>query len=365
MSEQSFSYGRMVKSPQLVELLSFWGKQITGRDTTTLMPICVWGEPGVGKTQTLESFARSQGWSFTYLAPAQFEEMGDLTGMPQIQILPDGREVTQLIPPAWVPQADGPGLLLIDDVNRADERILRGMMQLLQRGQLGDWTMPKHWMIALTANPDRNDFSVTHMDPALLDRMLHVVLQFDLKAWQEWAMQEGIDSRGILFTRFYPSFFALKTVTPRSFTQFLHIIQPIPDWREEESLIFSIGSGLLGEEGVASFLEFLRLGLERLPSSEDLLQAAQNNSLATLLDPWQGVNHQSFAVLAKLMEQMRGHLKSQKRRTPEGFIPFLKWAGWPVDLRLQMLRQLQEDRSPWLKAIQKDPALNMLLLDLI
>ena len=40
-------------------------------------------------------------------------------------------EATVFAPPAWVPTADGPGILLLDDVNRADDRILRGLMQLL------------------------------------------------------------------------------------------------------------------------------------------------------------------------------------------------------------------------------------------
>ena len=365
MNEPFFSYGRRVNASQLFELLVFWREQLESGDASKLLPICVWGEPGLGKTHILETFARSSGWSFAYLAPAQFEEMGDLTGMPQIQLLEDGRKVTQLVPPAWVPREPGPGLLLIDDVNRADERILRGIMQLLQRGQLGDWSLPRQWMIALTANPEREDFSVTHMDPALLDRMLHVELQFDLKAWQNWALQEGLDPRGILFTRFYPNFFDLEILSPRSYTQFLQAITKIPNWQEEESLIFSIGAGLLGEKGIANFLEFLRLGLERLPSTEELLEAAQNDHINALLEPWFGVSHQSFPVLSKLMEQMRSYLDTQKGKDLAGFIAFLKWDGWPTDLRLQMLRQLQEDQSPWLKAIKKDSELNMLLLDLI
>ncbi|MEM1218335.1 MAG: AAA family ATPase [Bacteroidota bacterium] len=365
MNEQTFSYGRLIKPPQLIELLSFWGAQVESERIPDLLPICVWGEPGLGKTQIVESFARSRGWAFTYLAPAQFEEMGDLTGMPQIHVMGDGQQTTKLVPPAWVPREPGPGLLLIDDVNRADERILRGMMQLLQRKQLGDWSLPKGWIIALTANPDREDFSVTHMDSALLDRMLHVELQFDLSAWQDWAVQEGLDARGILFTRFYPHFFDLDIVTPRSFTQFLQVIKSIPTWQEKESLLFSIGGGLLGEQGVATFLEYLRLGLERLPTSDALLQAAQEGSLQAVLAPWQGVSHQSFPVLSRVMDQMRSYLKHQKIKSPAGLIAFLKWEGWPADLRLQILRALQEDRSPWLKAIQKDPTLNMILLDLI
>ena len=36
-------------------------------------PICVWGVHGIGKTALVEEIARSNGWKFGYVAPAQFE----------------------------------------------------------------------------------------------------------------------------------------------------------------------------------------------------------------------------------------------------------------------------------------------------
>jgi len=49
-----------------------------------------------------------------------------------------GDETTIYLPPDWVPKADesGPGILLLDDINRADDRILRGLMQLLQEFEM-------------------------------------------------------------------------------------------------------------------------------------------------------------------------------------------------------------------------------------
>ena len=61
--------------------------------------------------------------------------MGDLLGMPDIEII-DGKKQTVFEAPSWVPKEEGPGILLIDDVNRADDRILRGIMQLLQNYEL-------------------------------------------------------------------------------------------------------------------------------------------------------------------------------------------------------------------------------------
>lgn len=48
----------------------------------TAVPVCIWGTHGLGKTAAVKAFARKRGWQFAYCAPAQFEEMGDLHGLP-------------------------------------------------------------------------------------------------------------------------------------------------------------------------------------------------------------------------------------------------------------------------------------------
>ena len=45
---------------------------------------CPWGTHGLGKTQIVRDYAINKGWKFSYIAPAQFEEMGDLHGMPNV-----------------------------------------------------------------------------------------------------------------------------------------------------------------------------------------------------------------------------------------------------------------------------------------
>ena len=48
-------------------------------------PVCIWGSHGIGKTSLIKEFAHRNGWKFRYCAPAQFEEMGDLVGMPAVE----------------------------------------------------------------------------------------------------------------------------------------------------------------------------------------------------------------------------------------------------------------------------------------
>jgi len=40
--------------------------------------ICIWGTHGLDKTQIIKDYALEKKWKFSYIAPEQFEEMGDL-----------------------------------------------------------------------------------------------------------------------------------------------------------------------------------------------------------------------------------------------------------------------------------------------
>ena len=133
-------YGTKTSASEVQRLLehAIYTNELAEEAGKKKSPICIWGKHGIGKTQLVETLAQEKGYQFAYIAPAQFEEMGDLVGMPRIV---DG--VTKFIAPDWVPTEEGPGILLIDDANRADDRILRGIMQLLQNYELISWKLPK------------------------------------------------------------------------------------------------------------------------------------------------------------------------------------------------------------------------------
>ena len=217
MTNDNHTPGAALHAGALLHLLDFQVQanlraEAAGRRKT---PLCILGRHGIGKTEIVREYARERGYEFAYVAPAQFEEMGDLLGMPAVEE-GGGRPVTVFRPPDWVPVTPGPGILLLDDVNRADDRILRGLMQLLQDYRLVSWALPPCWQIVLTANPDDGDYSVTRMDEALLTRLLHVTLEFDAASWAAWARRRGIDRRGIQFVLTFPEAVTGRRTTPRS-----------------------------------------------------------------------------------------------------------------------------------------------------
>lgn len=232
------------------------------------LPICVWWSHWIWKTNIVEQLAEENGYEFKYIAPAQFEEMGDLIGMPQII---DWKTV--FVPPSWVPTEDKAWILLIDDVNRADDRILRWIMQLLQNYELVSWALPPKWNIVLTANPDGGDYSVTPMDDAMITRMMHITLKFDVKEWALWAEKAWVDSRWINFVLTYPEIVSGERTTPRTLVQFFDSIVHIVDLENEIPLVQLLADSALDESTAVSFISFIKNNLSKLISSEEIVSA--------------------------------------------------------------------------------------------
>lgn len=322
-------------------------------------PVCIWGRHGIGKTQLVESIARENGYQFTYIAPAQFEEMGDLLGMPKIV----DRE-TVMAPPSWVPTEDVPGILLIDDVNRADDRILRGIMQLLQNYELASWKLPPQWHIVLTANPDGGDYSVTPMDDAMLTRMLHITLEFDLNTWVSWALKAGVDERGVNFVLTYPEIITGSRTTPRSLVQFFDSIAPIADLKEELSLVGMLAEASLDANASSSFITYIQQNQSKLISPEEIINTKDFDAeVQNILHPLV-VEEKRYDILSTLCTRLILHLQSLEKKCSkpqlENIKKFLKMEMLPNDIRLSMLGDLMKLST--VKMILTDPYISKLLL---
>jgi MoxR-like ATPase len=337
-------------------------------------PVCIWGTHGLGKTELVRHFAASRGWHFAYCAPAQFEEMGDLHGIPTVHT-PSGDQAgrgeaaTVFAPPEWVPKAKGPGILLLDDINRADDRILRGIMQLLQNFELFSWQLPDQWQIVATANPEVADYSVTPMDDAMLTRMLHFTLTFEAKAWARWAQANRVDPRGIAFVLNYPEVVTGRRTTPRTLVQFLEQIEGIRDLRAEAELVGTLASACLDDTTVAAFLNFVQDDLTILLNPEEILEAKGakdwRKRFAELARGKQGavrVDRISTICTRLLLHVTAKEYRPQPAHAAN-FAEFLLHEAIPNDLRGSLLMDLSRHDSPDTRTLIRDKRLAKLLLE--
>jgi hypothetical protein len=301
-------YGSIVGYSELDEFLedSFALDCFSETNGTERFATCIWSHPGIGKTAKIKQLRdkpvvwngkRYSGYDVRSVPIAQFEEMGDLHGMPSkhiemasgplsrwvpVEVADSYKEQgwstitasgikTMYAPPEWVPTEPRPSVLMLDDWNRANGRIIKGCMQFLQEYGLMSWKLPPGCHIVLTGNPDEQDYLVTTLDPAIMQRLRSVTLKFDARQWATWAVNNNIDQRVVSFVLAYPEMaIGAERTSPRSLSEFGRYLtvsgSPSP------SRALNIANSVLDEITATSIITFISRDFELIVSPEDILE---------------------------------------------------------------------------------------------
>jgi hypothetical protein len=264
--------------------------------------------------------------------------------------------------PSWIPQVSThgeKGLLVIDDMNRADGRIINSIMQLLQDGALLGWKLPEQWEIYCTCNPDDGKYDVTGFDGAQMTRMANYTQRFDEKSWLEaWAIPTGIHAVAQNFVMTYPEAIVKgERTNPRSFDKFFRMIRSTLDKVKISGDRMQLGGqneggklakkindyGLMNieEESLQVFISFLTSGYGKLPSIEEILdpkfdlkkfygQITDGGSLR--VDILTALNTRLVLFL-----KTEGEAISDDKNVLTGVKRWMKAEKLPADLRLSIL----------------------------
>jgi MoxR-like ATPase len=260
---------------------------------------------------------------------------------------------------------------LLDDINRADDRILRGLMQLLQNYEMFSWKLPPKWQIVCTANPEDDEYSVTPMDEAMLTRMLHTNMVFDVKAWAAWAVANNVDSRGINFVLTYPESVTGKRTTPRSLVQVFSLLSEISDLKKDIKKVGIIARSGLDETTVSSFLAFINSDLKFLVNAVEILEAKSFNEVKTRVAlAAKGKNgtirlDRLSVICTRLVLAIAGDKYAKpSEKNKSNVIDFLTMSELPADLRFSVHRDIASlpDQRP---SLVQDPSLAKMVLKTI
>lgn len=278
----------------------------------TPIAIGIEGEAGIGKTSLIQQVAEKRGMTLCKLNLSQLEEVGDLCGFPQKEVLlqwqtKDGKTKTKwwpenliskvpanvqvtnntrmgYAPPAWLPREENPNgiILLLDDYVRASQLFMQATMDLINEGKYVTWSLPKNTSIVLTNNPEDGSYTVQSLDSAQKTRFVNFNLKLSVEDWASWAEFNGVDSRAINFCLLYGEEIfkkhnSVQTINPRAYTTFCKAISGIKDWNEDNSLalILNISKGcfLNDKENVVGtlFTTFISQKLDKLVQPKDML----------------------------------------------------------------------------------------------
>lgn len=227
--------------------------KIKGELKNRYVPVMIWGEAGIGKSETVRGVADGLDIGFIDLRLGQLEP-GDLLGQPRSEkvypcvydweagadpevlamrfsqshlyryIVENYAEVaegkspgaiieeavqlaespkykhlvdfqTVYATPSWFPAPNTHGILFLDELNRSHEDVRAAIFQLILDRRMHTLQLPRGWIIVSANNPPSREYGeVDEMnDKAFRSRFLHTVLEPTVDEWLAYAQETNVD----------------------------------------------------------------------------------------------------------------------------------------------------------------------------
>ena len=134
------------------------------------------GRHGVGKTMVVKDVFESAGLRWKYFSASTLDPWVDFVGVPKV-IDKDGKTYLDLVRPKFI-QDDEVDAIFFDELNRAPDKVLNAIMELIQFKSINGHRLKNLKVIWAAINPEDDDdtYSVNHLDPAHIDRF-HVKIE--------------------------------------------------------------------------------------------------------------------------------------------------------------------------------------------
>jgi MoxR-like ATPase len=150
-----------------------------------VLPVFIWGPPGIGKSAIVRSFAESVGLPCVSLLGSQLAPE-DIIGVPQIV---DGR--SRFCPPTMIAR-DEPYCLFLDELNACSQEVQKAFYSLILDRRIGEFHLPAGTIVVGAGNRAEDAAITRPLSSALINRLVHVQLRASARDWLEWAGTAGI-----------------------------------------------------------------------------------------------------------------------------------------------------------------------------
>lgn len=164
-------------------------------DSANRLPFYLEGLPGVGKTQIVNQITKELEIGYVNFSITHHTR-NSLLGLPVIKDLEDGGKYTEftiseIIAAVYreVEKGYEEGVLLLDEFSCISETILPTMLAFLQTKNIGQYALPKGWIVVLCGNPPEYNKSARRFDPAITDRMRKLEIEFSAKAFMDYGKE--------------------------------------------------------------------------------------------------------------------------------------------------------------------------------
>lgn len=223
-------------------------------------PVMIWGPPGVGKSEVVESIvtdAEDNGKTAALFdMRLSMCEPTDIMGIPYFD---STAGIMRWAPPALLPTPeDGESndliVLFLDELNGAAPAVQAAAYQLILNRRVGEYRLPDNVAVVAAGNRETDKGVTYRMPKPLANRFIHFEVKVHFDDWVEWATNNGVvpDVVGYLTAKkadlfkFDPKSPDHSFPTPRSWTFVSEILQDSDGFTEGEitdMIIGTIGQG--------------------------------------------------------------------------------------------------------------------------
>lgn len=216
----------------------------------------IWGNQGIGKTESVKQVAADLDIGFVHLHLAT-QEVGDLVGL--LKHRSDG--TVEHSRPEWFP-TEGAGIIFLDELNRAHPDVIQSMFSFITSKTIHRHQLPKSWKIVAAGNYASDDFQVTDTsDAAWMSRFCHIELQPTADEFVSYAKSKQANSVAEFIMNHKEMLEVAKrashsiNVTPDR-RSWLGMIAPLETVGMEPEVRMELYSGIIGATAAASFMNF-------------------------------------------------------------------------------------------------------------
>ncbi|KKL92499.1 hypothetical protein LCGC14_1884080 [marine sediment metagenome] len=239
-------------------------------------PIMLWGPPGIGKSSLIHQISEEMNREVLDLRLAQLEPT-DLRGVPmpdnsigrarwylpafwpdsvtedttrdvvtEEEVKEGKKTVIKLVTKKVLVKAGccplGPGILFLDEIEKAPVSVKNASLQLVLDRKIGTYKLPDDWGIVCAGNREEDGCFSAPLGAALSNRMIHLDIEPDVEAWAMWARDNGVIDDIIGFLHFKPELLYKQTEehafpTPRTWVIGSNLVQSVKTQKEQKELL--------------------------------------------------------------------------------------------------------------------------------
>jgi hypothetical protein len=239
-------------------------------------PLFLWGPPGIGKSELVESITQELGGAMIDLRLGQMEPT-DIRGIPFYN--KDNGKM-DWAEPIDLPSAEFASqypivVLFLDEMNSAAPSVQAAAYQLILNRRIGKYFLPDNVVVVAAGNRESDKGVTFRMPTPLANRFIHQEMRVDFPSWQEWAVQNKVHKDVVGYLSFAKQdlydFDAKSSsrafATPRSWT---FVSQLLEDNDGDDDTVMNLIAGTVGEGLAVKFMAHRKIA-GRMPNPADIL----------------------------------------------------------------------------------------------